>query len=611
MAVANLAVAIPLIAAATLAALKPLHPGRAGDAAAIATAVATAVLCAITLARSSHDLLVYWLGGWRPQHGVAVGISLAIDPIGAAAALFAALLAVAALVFATRYIDVSEDLFHVIVLVFLAAMVGFAFAGDLFTLFVFFELMSITAFVLVGYQVEQRASLEGALNFAITNSVGSFLFLLGVGLVYGRTGALNLAQIGESLSHGHTDALVTVAFALVATGLLVKAAIVPFHFWLADAYAVARTPVCILLAGVMSELGLYGVARVYWTAFSGALGPAEAELRAILVIAGVTTALLGAAMALVQRHLKRLLGFVTVAYLGLLLTGIGLLNADGLAGAAVFAAGDGFLKAALFVAVGIVQRRTGHVEEHTLGGAARSLPYTGGLFCVAALAVAALPPFGSFAGKSLIEHGASSEGYEWLVPVFIAVSALVGAALLKSAGRIFLELGCRPSETCQDDEREMAEEEHETGEEHRRDERTSPVMFAVGATLVGAALALGLIPGLSGHAVAAAERFIDRPDYAGQVLRDTAGPHSMAPDTTPDLSSWLYAALELALAVAGAAVLLWGGRVRRGPLPAVAALVARPLGAVRALHSGHPGDYVAFVVAGAALLSGVCALTLT
>ena len=101
------------------------------------------------------------------------------------------------------------------------------------------------------------------------------MLLVGIALVYGRTGALNLAQIGEALGGRSPDALVAVAFALVACGFFVKAAIVPFHFWMADAYAVAPTSICLLFAGAMSELGLYGVARVYWTAFAGPLGPAR------------------------------------------------------------------------------------------------------------------------------------------------------------------------------------------------------------------------------------------------------------------------------------------------------------------------------------------------
>jgi multicomponent Na+:H+ antiporter subunit D len=169
-----------------------------------------------------------------------------------------------------------RTLHHCLMLVFLAAIVGFCLSGDLFNMFVFYELLSVAAYALAGYRTTDPGSVRGALNFAITNSVGAFLVLSGIALLYGRTGALNLAQLGQALASRPADRLVVVAFLLLMVGFFVKAAVVPFHFWLADAYALAPTAAGVLFAGVVSELGLYAVARVYWTVFSGPL----AEVRA-------------------------------------------------------------------------------------------------------------------------------------------------------------------------------------------------------------------------------------------------------------------------------------------------------------------------------------------
>src|SRR5581483_5973933 len=198
---------------------------------------------------------------------------------------------------------------------------------------------------------------EGSLNFAVTNTIGSFLILTGIALVYGRTGALNLAQIAGALSHGPHDGLVIVAFCLLAAGFFVKAAVVPFHFWLADAYAVAPTPVCLLFAGAMSELGIYAVGRIWFGGFADALAAHADGLRAVLIGAGCLTALLGAVMCALQDHVKRLLAFATIAYVGVFLIGLGLLTSDGIAGAAIYIVADGLGKAALFAAAGIVQHR--------------------------------------------------------------------------------------------------------------------------------------------------------------------------------------------------------------------------------------------------------------
>ncbi len=581
MAPAPLAIAVPLVVATLLAAGRSKIGRRVADAMAIAAAVAVVALSAVVLARARHGLLVIWMGGWRPIGGVPVGTAFTIDVIGAGTALFAAVLSVGALVFSTRYLDTAGGLFHTLMLVFLAAMVGFAYTGDLFTLFVFFELVTITAFVLVGYQVEQRASLEGSLSFAIVNVLGSFFFLLGIGLVYRRAGTLNFASIGTTLAARPPDALVAVSFALIATGLLTKAAIVPFHVWLADAYAVARTPVCILLAGIMSELGLYAIARVYWSTYRGAFAAGSGALRVILVSFGVATAVVGVGMALQQTHLKRLLAFVVIAYLGLYLIGIGLLDADGLAGTAVFALGDGLVMAALFVAVGVVQRVQSHVDACVLHGRAIHQRATAGLFVVAALVLAGLPPFGPFVGKSLLEHGAVEQGYAWVVPVMIGVTLSAGVALLRATGWVFAGWG----------QPRNVESSDESGDESEPGSAPFPkVMWSTGAAFLAASLVVGVFPGIARATLVGAERMTDRSSYAASVLRQ--GANRVAGTTrVPPLVwyDWVYVAISVAGAVLGAVALLRAERRRRDP-GTLSKVFQRGIGTIRTLHSGHVGD---------------------
>ena len=183
-----LPVAVPFAVAALLTALAPLLPRRVIDVLSITTALAVTVLCGLLLAGSLGVPIIYWFGGWTPRHGVALGIAFAVDPMGAGLAMLAAVLVTASLIFSWRFFDEIGALFGVLMLVFLGAMTGFCLTGDLFNLFVFFELMSVAAYALTGYKIEEAQALMGAFSFAITNSIGAFMVLAAIGLLYGRTG---------------------------------------------------------------------------------------------------------------------------------------------------------------------------------------------------------------------------------------------------------------------------------------------------------------------------------------------------------------------------------------------------------------------------------------
>jgi multicomponent Na+:H+ antiporter subunit D len=602
--VAALPVALPLLVAAALVGAGPLLRRRGADIIAIVTAAAVTGLGAVLLARTLGGITVVWFGGWTPRSGIALGVSFALDPIGAGMVTFAGLLMTAALTFSWRYFESVGNLFHSLMLVLLAAVAGFCSSGDLFNMFVFFELLSVSAYALAGYKIEDPGSLQGALNFAVTNSVGAAMVLTGVALLYGRTGALNLAQVGVSLASAPADRLVVVAFVLLMVGFFVKAAVVPFHFWLADAYAVAPTPVCVLLAGLLSELGVYAVARIYWTVFSGPFGAHTSGLRAALLAVAALTALVGGVMCILQHHLARLLAYATVSHVGLTLLGIALLEPEGLAGAALYAAADGLVKAALFVLVGILAHRFGSLDELELRGEGRALPWAAPLLALGALGLAGAPLFGTFAGKALIEEGAGGAAH-WMAVLFTIVSALTAGAVLRVTGRVFAGwgptiFGARDEPAEQAAKRRGAEE----GEELRVSRALiGPSMLVPALVLLGSAIAIGLVPGLSDRAVLAAARFADRPAYAAAVLGGVkTAPPVAAP--TPHRGRLVAAAPwtggAVLLAVAGAAAALFGPRLparlrRRGlrlTLPAVRVL--------KRLHSRSMADSVTWLVIGTA-----------
>jgi multicomponent Na+:H+ antiporter subunit D len=492
-------------------------------------------------------------------------------------------------------------------LTFLAGMAGFCLTGDIFDLFVWFELMSVSAYALTAYRPEERGPIQGALNFAITNSVGAYLSLSGIALIYARTGALNMAQIGRDIGRHRPDGLIVVAFVLIIAGLLIKGAIVPFHFWLADAHAVAPTPVCVLFSGVMVELGLYGIARVYWSMFGQALGHRSAITSAFLAL-GLLTAVVGALFCFRERHLKRLLAFSTVSHAGMFLTGIALLTPLGLAGAAVYVAGHALVKAALFLCVGIVLHRLGSVNETSLHGRGRRLRVTGVVFTLAALGLSDLPPFATFLGKGWTEDSAATRGMTWVIVIFVASSVLVGGAVLRVAGGVFYGLGDPPGEDPQM-AREASEETSETGEAKRR---TPLTMIVPAAVLVVASIGIVFAPHLGAAVEAGAIRFQDQAAYNATVLSGAhvARPVAIAPAQSTGIT--MTAVATGVGSTAGALVLaflaLYWRRLpvlRRGFEPGRG--LTRP---IERFQSGVVNDYVTWVVIGLACLGGALAFAI-
>jgi multicomponent Na+:H+ antiporter subunit D len=623
-------VAVPLGGAALMVGFSRFLPRWARDLIAIAVALATTTLTLILMAASAGHPMIYWFSGWRPSAGMVIGIDYAVGPLGAGMASLAGVLASAALVYCWRYFDSARGRHHALILIFLAASVDFCLTGDLFNLFVAFELVAVTAFALTGDNAGHPAPLQGAINFAVTNSLGGMSVLMGVGFLYARTGSLNLAQIGQALAGRHADGLIVVAFALLTGGFLVKAAVVPFHFWLPDAYGSAPIPVCVLFAGVMSELGLFAVIRVWVTVFSGLAGVSRPRMQAVLLGLGILTAVVGAVMALAQIHLKRMLAFLTMSHLGIYLIGVGLLTPLGLAGASLLVIGDGLAKSALFLGVGVVQHQRASVSETKLRGAGRGLAVTGVTIVLGALVLADLPPYVSSVGHGLLVEAAERAGLPWLEIVIAVCVILSSGAVLRAAGRIWLGWGdgesSGPATGTADDPGEESEDRSDTAEAEEepgakgptgayrdqggreRSGRTGRVpltMLLPPLALLAIGFGLGLTSGIEEHAAAAAAAFSDRAAYAAAVLGSNGGfipaggrvvveasPAASAGGVLTDLGQVLAA-----LCVAGIALDRRATGLRRA--------LAAGTGWLRRLHSGLVGDQVTWLAAGLALLAAL------
>jgi multicomponent Na+:H+ antiporter subunit D len=591
------------LTAGAIAALDHVVPRRLEDLLGIAAAAASTALSLVIMVQSQSGTLIHWFGGWKPDGEVAIGISFTADPLGAGMAALASGLVLLSLVYSFTYMREAARLFDVLVLVFCGGMCGFALTSDLFNMFVWFELTGVAAYALAGFKVAELGPVQGAVNFAISNTFGAYFIVLGLGLLYAKTGALNLAQLGHALAGSGPHGLVIVALTLIVVGFLVHGAVVPFHFWLADANAVAPAPACVLFSGVLIEVGLLGLARVYWTVFAGPFASHQVDVKSLLVWVGLATVLVGAVMAFLQRHLKRMLAYATISHAGATLVGFALLDSKALAGTALVVLAHGLLKGGLFFVCGLILLQLREIDELRLHGKGRQIPWSGVLWAAGSVGLIGVPYVGTSLGHSLIDDGATIGGIAWAQPLLMIGAGLSAAAMLRAGARVFLGWGAN------DDPLLTAEPPEHPAER----EASQPLMGAVAAVAIVLGLAVSVVPGLEARAEHGADRFRDRAAYARLVLEGKPQkPTPRLPYTVERATakSWGYGLGALALAVGGAAFGLWRRRLPAA-LRRPARIVLRP--PVLALHSVHSGivtDYLFWIVLGTAVIGGIWGITL-
>ena len=343
------------------------------------------------------QVINYWLGNWEPVEGWAIGNSLEVDALS----LFFALIVVVAVfvsgVYSFFYMSHDDSLvnYYTLFLMLSGSVLGLVLSGDLFNMFVMIEIMTFTAVALTAFRNHYEGALEGAFKYLVVGSLGSTSVLIGIALLYSQLHTLNLAQIASLLPTASSP-VILIAFAFLFVGFGSKAFLFPFHPLAADAHAVAPASISLMISGVLTKCGVYGIIRLCYCLYQNMDQP---FVQYFVTGVGVISMFVCVTMAFNQHNFKRLLAFHSISQVGYVITVIGLGSALGLSAGLFHAMNHTIFKGLLFLTAGAVQHATGSLDLDELGGLSKKMPGTCALFLIGAASISGLPPFNGFASK--------------------------------------------------------------------------------------------------------------------------------------------------------------------------------------------------------------------
>jgi multicomponent Na+:H+ antiporter subunit D len=428
----NLLLVLPILVPLTAAAISLLAwrsrvaQRRLGVAGAVGLLIAALALLESV---QRQGTLATQVGAWPAPFG----ITLVADLLGAIMVLLAAVSGLAVTIYSLSGIDVRRAAFgyYPLLQVMLMGVCGAFLTGDIFNLYVWFEVLLMASFVLMALGGE-RPQLEGAVKYVTLNLLSSALFLAAVGLLYGIAGTLNMADLAGRLADVPEPGFVTALAMLFLVAFGIKAGLFPLFFWLPASYHTIPTAVAAVFAGLLTKVGVYALIRVFTLLFVGDVGYTHTLL---LILAGLTM-VIGMLGAVAQRDVRRMLSFAIVGHIGFPIMGLGLFTTGGLAGTVFYVVEDVIALTNLFLIAGVVHRLNGSAMLADLGGLYRTHPGLGVLYLVSAFSLAGMPPMaGFFAKLGLIRAGLAVGQYA------IVAAALVASLLtLLVVARIWAEV---------------------------------------------------------------------------------------------------------------------------------------------------------------------------
>ena len=419
-----LQIVVPLLAAPLCSLVR--SPAVAWSLATVVSGASFMVALALAVAVSDGSEIAYLLGGWAAPWG----IEYRIDALNALVLVIVSGASTVSLVHARLSVarEVRRErigLLYTAWLLCLTGMLGITITGDVFNVFVFLEIASLSTYVLVALG-PGPAALLAAFRYLVLGSIGATFFLIGVGLLYMMTGTLNMADLSARAGDVAHTRTVAAGLVFVVLGMGLKAAVFPLHAWLPAAYAHAPSSAASFLAGTATKVSVYVLARFLFDIFGVDLSFERLGMGVFLIPLAIAGVLAGSAVAVFQDSVKRLLAWSSIAQIGYMVLGLGLGTAAGVTASVVHLFNHAVMKVALFLAIGNLVYRVGSDAIANLSGLGRRMPWTMGAFMVAAMSLVGVPLTAGFVSKWYLLRAALDEGM-WPLAVVIVASSLLAA----------------------------------------------------------------------------------------------------------------------------------------------------------------------------------------
>lgn len=398
--------------------------------------------CLVKPVMLNGEIIAYWMGGRVPAGGYAIGIALEVDALSLFFGLLIATAVFVSCLYSFKYMshDDNEREYYTLFLMLAGGVMGLVLSGDLFNMFIMVEILTFAAVALTAFRNTAVGALEAAFKYLVVGCIGSTCILVGTIMLYAQTHTLNFAQL-SALIPGNLNTATKVAFALLYIGFSTKAFIVPFHPLAADAHGAAPASISVLISGVLTKSGIYGIIRLTYFLFqSMGLG----TVQFLLVFVGSVSMFVCVTMALTQHDFKRLLAFHSISQIGYVLTAAGLCTALGISAGLYHAMNHTIFKGLLFLSAGAVMHAAGTGDLDKLGGLSKRMPHTTALFLIGAFSISGIPPFNGFASKWMIYQATYMKAVEsgnigFLLVTIIALvtSVLTLASFVKVSQSVF------------------------------------------------------------------------------------------------------------------------------------------------------------------------------